>query len=223
VAYLDNDGNFQKYGEASWDNLRGLLTSGPAAFAHLGLGDRLPKGFILVPPTAVARLELLERGFAPILGEFRRVVQSPEFSKALKLSGIGGMPFYAQCGDRPGVAFAHRYICDGTLAEAMKDVFYPDIIALLSGIQVKEGFNDEAHSRRMELECALGPMWRFLGVDDDAFMSWAQVADVMDERYPALPIVSLDRMRYGSLHEIMGALKAVFAKRSEPVEIKLAA
>jgi hypothetical protein len=222
VMYLDEQGNLQRHDDASWDDLRGLLTWGTHVLRQLGVDSTLPKGFILVPPTAVARLELLERGFAPILGEFRRVAQSADFAKAMKRSGIGGMPFHAQYGERPGVAFANRFLCDDTLVEAMKPVLYPEVIALLNKVQ-KKNFSDEARRRRMELESALGPMWRFLSIDNDAFMSWEQVADLMDELYPALSIVSLQKMRYGALDEIMGALKAIFAKQIKPAVVKLAA
>jgi hypothetical protein len=222
VTSLDEQGNLQWHGDASWEDLRGLLTVGPHVLRQLGVDSTLPKGFILVPPTAVARLELLERGFSPVLGEFRRVAQSAEFVKAMKCSGIGGMPFNRQYGERPAVAFANRFLCHDTLVEAMRSVLYPEVIALLSKIQ-KKNFSDEARSRRTELESALGSMWRFLGIDNDVFMSWEQVADTMDELYPALPIVALEKMQYGALDEIVPALKAIFAKQIKPAAVKLAA
>ena len=221
VDYLDGEGVLCQHSQASWEQVGPLLTDGMSILRKWQVASgTVPKGFILVPPTAVARLELLEQGFRPILGEIRSVLRSAEFGRILARRGVAGMPFRQHHFAGPTGGFAHRYLQDEGFRNMAGELLDEDIGKLLAQTQPCA---DAALSHdRWKLEQSIGPLWRFLDLESRVFVSWEQVVATLDERYPALHILDSRKVQTWPVTDLQNAMRCIVAPVSA-AHVKLAA
>ena len=214
LDYLDDDGLLRTHEQVEWWRVAPLLTRWRRVFAEFGIQEQsLPRGFILVPTTAVKRLGLIARGFRPILEPFREVMRGKAFADGLVRRDVAGMPECGNVPKRPAAVFASRYrLDDSGFASALSGLLYPEISSYLGTI--KEGRLDTYEvTLRAQLELMIGPLWEFLSLNPDVFTPWEQVEARLEREYPAIKIVNQRMLDSSPIETLLPALQCILARQ----------
>lgn len=220
--YVDDSGERVEMLKCEWGSVaQQTLAHIYNAFRGLRLLGELPQKFILVTPSQVSRLKLLENGYRPYLGRVREVLQGATFAKAVKDFEVDGVASDFSKFSRVATSSILGYLrTDADVANAVLQLPLPlDIRLLLTAVKNAPKLPNNRTELRKCLENAFGPAWEFFALPRSVMTTEKEICDVLAAQYPVLEFLSreavyLSDRRRGSF---LKALPFIFGEPLQPV------
>ena len=195
------------------------------AFGSIGMTSSLPDGFILVTPTQVEKLKLLNLGFKPVMGYFRELVQSDAFANAVAAKGISGFAKVFNLHSTMSASILLNLVAQSKDSDAY-DILMAQPLpekdrGLFKAIREAPELGDVALNSRLQLEGTFGPFWEFFAIPETTFILGNQICDSLEARYPALKLLSFKKLRINENKQINLALPFIFAQLPKAPVVQL--
>lgn len=226
--YLDETNNRVVVSTPTWDGgAREVFRHLPDCLEGLGLKGLIPEGIVIVTPSQVTRLKLIENGLRPFTGFIRELVQTSAFRVAVENSGLNGIPRDFGAGSYTDHAIdsilGHLRGDEDFAAKLLEQEMDSEDRLKLLAIKAAPKFSDLQRPKRGALELIFGAHWKFFNVPSAVFTTKTQVREHLANRYPVLAVLNPGVVSYKVSDAFYQALPLMFVKLSPVRDEKLAA